>query len=223
MPDRERVRQLAAEYIHRGDPLGWFEALYQEAAAGDTIIPWADQEPNPKLIEFWKTHPLVALGKRAVVVGSGLGDDAEQLAAWGFQTVAFDIAKTAIESTKKRYPHTQVEYVTADLFYPPSHWIGAFDLVLEIYTIQSFPAELRAKAIAAIAQLVAPGGQLLVIARGQGTGETQASGPPWPVMAEELVGFLRAGLKEESFEDYTEPEPPWVRRLRILYRRPASH
>ena len=30
----------------------------------------------------------------------------------------------------------------------------------------------------------------------------------------------RAGLKEELFEDYAEPEPPWVRRFRALYRRP---
>ncbi len=33
-------------------------------------------------------------------------------------------------------------------------------------------------------------------------------------MRDELNGFLRAGLKEEFFEDYTEPEPPWVRRFR---------
>src|SRR5271167_1531287 len=117
MPDRARVRQLASEYIGKGDPLGWFEALYQEADGGDAVIPWADGEPNPRLIEFWKAHPLETSGKRAVVVGSGLGDDAEQLALWGFQTVAFDISKTAIEHTKKRYPDTRVEYLVADLFH----------------------------------------------------------------------------------------------------------
>jgi SAM-dependent methyltransferase len=222
MLDRARVRQLAAEYIQRGDPLGWFEDLYQQADRGDAAIPWADLEPNPRLIEFWKAHPLETAGQRAVVIGSGLGDDSEQLAAWGFQTVAFDISKTAIEKAKKRYPNTRVEYVIADLFDPPSAWVGSFDFVLEVYTIQSFPAQWRPKVVAAIAQFVAPGGRLLVIARGRGNGEPEQMGPPWPLTREEFDGFGRAGLEEESFEDYVEPEPPWVRRFRILYRRPKA-
>jgi SAM-dependent methyltransferase len=214
------VRDLAAGYIRKGEPLGWFEALYQEAETGEAAIPWADMEPNPRLVEFWKAYPLETAGKRALLIGSGLGDDAEQLAAWGFKTTGFDISKTAIENTKKRYPKTQVEYVVADLFHPPEAWIRGFDFVLEIYTVQSLPAELRAKAIAAIAQFVAPGGRLLVIARGRGEGETEGPGPPWPLTREEMDGFRRAGLEEEIFEDYAEPEPPWVWRFRALYRRP---
>jgi SAM-dependent methyltransferase len=220
MPDRTRMRQLAQEYIRKGDPLGWFEVLYQQAEGGDAIIPWADQEPNPRLIEFWKAHRWETANQRALVVGSGFGDDSEQLAAWGFQTTAFDISKTAIEKTKKRYPHTKVHYVVGDLFHPPAAWVAGFDFVLEIYTLQSFPAELRPKAIAAIAQCVSPGGRLLVIARGRGTDPRDEAGPPWPLAPEELDGFRRAGLVEESFEEYVEPEPPWVRRFRILYRRP---
>ena len=219
MPDRARTRELAAEYIRKGDPLGWFEVLYQEAKSGDAVIPWADLEPNPRLIEFWKAHPLETAGKRAIVIGSGLGDDAEQLAAWGFTTTGFDISKTAIEATKKRYPDTRVEYVVADLFDPPPAWLRAFDFVLEIYTVQALPAELRPKAIEAIAQFVAPGGLLLVIARGREENEPEGQGPPWPLTRAEMDGFRRAGLEEESFEDYAEPEPPWVRRFRALYRR----
>jgi SAM-dependent methyltransferase len=222
MPDRARVRQLASEYIRRGDPLGWFEALYQEADGGNAVVPWADGEPNPRLIEFWKALPLETSGKRALVIGSGLGDDSEQLAVWGFQTVAFDISKTAIETAKKRFPNTRVDYLVADLFHPPAAYVGGFDFVLEVYTLQSFPAELRPKAIAAIATFVAPGGRLLVIARGRGADEPEQIGPPWPLRRAELDGFRRAELEEESFEDYAEPEPPWVRRFRILYRRPKA-
>lgn len=220
MPDRARVRQLAAEHISRGDPLGWFDALYQEAKHGDAAIPWADMEPNPRLIAFWDAHPLETSGKRALVVGSGFGDDAEQLAAWGFQTTGFDISKTAIEDVKKRFPKTRVDYVVGDLFGPPSQWRRGFDFVLEIYTVQSFPPELQPKAIEAIAQLVAPGGALLVIARGREEGEPLTEGPPWPLTRKEMSSFQWAGLKEESFEDYAEPEPPWVRRFRALYVRP---
>lgn len=219
MPDRARTRELAAEYIRKGDPLGWFEKLYQEAERGDAAIPWADLEPNPRLIDFWKAHPLEVVGKRALVIGSGFGDDAEQLAAWDFKTTGFDISRTAIEATKKRFPNTPVEYVVADLFDPPPAWLRSFDFVLEIYTVQSLPAELRPKAIEAISRFVAPSGLLLVIARGREEGDPEAQGPPWPLTREELGGFLRAGLKEDSFEDYAEPEPPWVRRFRALYRR----
>jgi SAM-dependent methyltransferase len=220
MPDRKRARELAADFIGRGDPVGWFEELYREAERGEATVPWADLEPNPRLLDFWKVHPRETAGKRALVIGSGFGDDAEQLAAWGFKTTGFDISKTAIEAAKKRFPQTQVDYVVADMFNPPAGWLGSFDFVLEIYTVQSFSAAMRAKAIDAISRFVAPGGLLLVIARGRGDDEPEGKGPPWPLMRAELDGFLRAGLKEESFEDYAEPDPPWVRRFRALYRRP---
>ena len=216
---RARVRELAAEFTQKGDQLGWFEALYKEARADNSAIPWADMEPNPRLLEFWQKHPLATGGKSALVIGCGLGDDSEQLAAWGFKTTAFDISPTAIAATKQRYPNSKVEYVVADLFDPPSQWARAFDFTLEVYTVQAFTGDLRARGIARIAELVAPGGQLLVIARGRAEGEPEGQGPPWPLTREEIDGFLRAGLTEESFEDYADPEPPWVRRFRALYRR----
>jgi SAM-dependent methyltransferase len=216
---RARVRELASEFTRRGNQLGWFEALYAEAGADNSAIPWADMVPNPRLVEFWQTHPLEAVGKRALVIGSGLGDDSEQLAAWGFQTTAFDISPTAIAATKKRYLNTKAEYLVADLFHPPAEWQRAFDFVLEVHTVQAFTGDLRARSIAQIAEFVAPGGRLLVIARGRAEDEPQGQGPPWPLTRDEIDGFHRAGLEEESFEDYADPEPPWVRRFRALYRR----
>jgi SAM-dependent methyltransferase len=217
--NRARVRELAAEFTEKGDPLGWFEALYAEAGGDNSAIPWADLEPNPRLVEFWRKHALETAHKRALVIGSGLGDDSEQLAAWGFATTAFDISPTAIAATKKRYPASQVDYLVADLFHPPSDWLRAFDFVLEIYTVQAFTGALRARAIRTIAEFVAPGGNLLVIARGRAEEEPEGPGPPWPLTRAEIDGFLRAGLAEESFEDYAESEPPWVRRFRALYGR----
>ena len=211
--------ELAAEFIQKGDPVGWFEVLYQEAEEGKSEVPWADQRPAPHLIAFWEAHPLETKGKAALVIASGLGDDAEQLAAWGFKTTAFDISKTAIEATKKRFPRTAVEYLVADLFDPPSGWSGNFDFVFESNTLQALPAALRPSAIEKIAQFLKPGGRLLVIARGRE--KTDPEGQlPWPLTRDELGGIVRAGLREESFEDFADPEPPWVRRFRALYRRP---
>ena len=217
---RARVRELAAEFTQKGNQLGWFDAIYRESERGESVVPWADGEPNAGLLDFWQKHPLETHGKSALVIGSGLGDDSEQLAKWGFKTTAFDISPTAIAATRRRYSNSKVEYAVADLFGPPKAWLRKFDFVLEIYTVQAFTGELRACAMAKIAEFVAPGGQLLVIARGREADEPEGQGPPWPLTRQEIDGFKRAGLLEKSFEDYADSEPPWVRRFRALYHRP---
>src|ERR1700674_3447678 len=117
--DRARARELAAEYARKGDPTGWFEVLYKEAEAGKSVVPWADRGANSSLIEFWSVNPQPTDGKQALVIACGLGDDAEQLAAWGFETAAFDISETAIRTVRKRFPKSRVQYRAADLFQPP--------------------------------------------------------------------------------------------------------
>ena len=120
MTDRKRARELAAEYLQKGDPTGWFEVLYKEAEQGKSIVPWADHGASSGLIEFWRTNPQATDGKMALVIACGLGDDAEQLAAWGFETTAFDISETAIRTVHKRFPQSAVDYRVADLFQPPA-------------------------------------------------------------------------------------------------------
>ncbi|MGB7308574.1 MAG: methyltransferase domain-containing protein, partial [Candidatus Acidiferrales bacterium] len=134
---RARARELAAEFVAKGDPTGWFEVLYQEGEQGKSIVPWADHKANSHLSEYWKAHPFETGGKSALVIGSGFGDDAEEIAAWGFQTTGFDIAKTAIAAAKKRFPNSPVNYVVADLFEPPPEWRQKFDFVFETNTLQA--------------------------------------------------------------------------------------
>jgi SAM-dependent methyltransferase len=215
---RARARELAAEYVAKGDPTGWFEVLYQEGEQGKSIVPWADHKANFHLSEFWKAHSFDAAGKSALVIGSGFGDDAEEIASWGFQTTAFDIAKTAVAAARKKFPNSPVNYLVADLFAAPAEWRRRFDFVFETNTLQALPAAVRARAAASVAEFVKPGGVLLVIARGREKDESEGQ-LPWPLMRAELDEFVRAGLREESFEDFAEPEPPWVRRFRALYRR----
>src|SRR5271170_6761780 len=115
---RERARELAAEFIRKGEPYRWFDVLYQEAARGQAVVPWDDREPNANMVAFWKARSWDAAGQRALVVGCGLGDDAEQIARWGFHTTAFDVSKTAIAMASNRFPHSLVGYRVADLFAP---------------------------------------------------------------------------------------------------------
>ena len=219
MPDRSRARELAAEYIEKGDPLGWFEALYCEADRGESVVPWVDRAPNPHLLDFWRSHPDDGAGKSALVIGSGLGDDAEQIASWGFKTTGFDISQTAVDACRKRFPNSAVEYVAADLLKPPATWARQFDFVFEAYTFQVLPPKLRRIAMEKTAAFLRPAGALLVVARGRE--ETDPEGKmPWPLTRGELAAFQGLGLVEESFEDYFDSEDPPVRRFRVLYRRP---
>ncbi len=215
---RARARELARSFIERGDPMGWFEALYVESRGDASAISWADQVANPHLLAWLEAQAVRGEGRRALVVGCGLGDDAEALSARGFAVTAFDISPTAIAWAGRRFPRSAVRYVVADLFHPPDDWARAFDLVLEAYTLQVLPPELRPAAMRAMVGFVAEGGQLLVIARGREEHEPRGE-MPWPLTRGELDEFTRVGLVEISFEEFTDQETPPVHRFRALYGR----
>ncbi len=168
------------------------------AAAGEDLaaLPWASLKPFPLLVE-WLDRAGAGMGGRALVVGTGLGDDAEELARRGFDVTAFDFSPTAIERARERFPQSAVDYRVADLLDLPGEWRGRFDLVVEIRTLQSLPIGDRRAAAAAIAGTVAPGGLLWLFALGREShqpGETR----PWPVTEEELAVLEAAGLSWES-------------------------
>ena len=54
---RDRIRQLAAEYLQENDPTGWFEELYFRANGNETAIPWADLAVNPNLAIWLERNP----------------------------------------------------------------------------------------------------------------------------------------------------------------------
>jgi 2-polyprenyl-3-methyl-5-hydroxy-6-metoxy-1,4-benzoquinol methylase len=216
MKDRTRARELAAEFNQKGDPIGWFEALYREAEAGKSTVPWANYRPNPHLLSFWNLHRQQTTGENALTIGSGLGDDAEQLAAWGFHVTAFDISETAIRASRKRFPDSAVEYRAANLLDPPSQWRRNFDFVFEANTLQVLPASLRPQAIKNITAFLRPSGLLLVIARGRERSDPEGQ-MPWPLTRDELSAFTALGLKEISFEIVPDADEPEVRRFRVIY------
>lgn len=199
----------------QGDPTGWFEEVYAQAAAGKSGIPWALNRPHPDLVSWLANNPVDGAGKRAILVGCGLGDDAEYLNKHGFDVTAFDVSNTAITQCKARFPNSRGNYVVADLFDLPQHWRKAFDFVLEIYTIQSLPHQFTMKATEAIASLVANAGTMLVICLGRDP-EEDRHGIPWPLSRQELAGFTDSGLLEISFEDLVDSG----RRFRVHYNKP---
>ncbi len=228
--DRLRTRELQAEFAARGNPLGWFDALYREAHGDPSAIPWADLADNPLFVAWRDRADFDVRLRSSLVIGCGLGDDAETVAASGGVVTAFDLSPTAIAWCRRRFPASRVSYVVANLLDPPAAWSGAFGFVLEINTLQALPAELRPQAIARVASFVAPGGRLLVICRGRdatdATDATDAAGaagagdgPPWPLLRAELDAFVNAGLTPGSFADIQDRPESGVRRFVAEYRR----
>jgi SAM-dependent methyltransferase len=217
--DRRYARRVAAEFIRRGDDTGWFERLYSDAAHGTTTVPWAGLEPNPRLVEAVDT---VHSPGRAVVVGCGFGDDAEFVASMGFATTAFDVSPTAIAEAIRRYPRSTVDYVVADLLTPRTSWAGRFDLVVEVFTLQVLTGPARRAAFARVAELVAPGGRLLIIA-GAREPDGDPGEMPWPLTRSEIEGLELHGLSIESIVDFIDEDPRGpVRRWRAWLRRPPA-
>ena len=183
-------------------------------------MPWAARAPNPHLLDWLDGSPVEVSGRNVLVVGCGLGDDAEAVAARGAMATAFDIAPSAIAAARLRFPASPVSYVVADLLQPPAAWQNGFDLVIEIGTLQVLPWPARARSVGALAQLTGPGGSVLVISRLRDDRDPPGS-MPWPLTAGELRPFIDAGLvlaEWEDFDDDSSPGPP-VRRLRAVFTR----
>lgn len=192
---RERVQQIQTEFAERGDATGWFDALYSEAAGDTEKIPWADLEPNPYFKQWAEANHLKGGGRKAIVVGCGLGDDANYLHELGFDVTAFDLSPTAIEWAKKLYPSDAITFKVANLFEPPDRWLNTFDFVLEIYTIQPLPIEMRVDAIDAVSRFVNDSGEIVVVTRGREDDEP-LDAVPWPLSRKDLSRFDANGLKQ---------------------------
>ena len=178
----------------------WFEDVYIRTNQAGGVPPWAYQEPHPELVDWMEQERPHGAGKSALVIGCGLGDDAEYLARCGFAVTAFDISKTAIALCRQRFPESQVSYFVADLFDLSETWISGYDFVFESRTIQALPYEKHTHTIETIAQLVADEGILLVVCFGRDPDETVGS-IPWPVSQKELATFRQFGFHETNFKE----------------------
>lgn len=218
---RERARAIAKQSLEQGDATGWFEKLYVEAQGDESRVPWADRDGHPLLTEWLATQRVLGRGRRALVIGCGLGEDCEALAGAGFDVTGFDISPTAVAWCAQRFAGSRVRYQVADLLAPPSAWGGAFEFVFECYTLQALPPAPRELATRNIASFVAPGGELLVVMRGRNADEDTGQ-LPWPLTCNEIRAFQAHGMSEVSFEDLEScgPVDKPGRHFRALFRAP---
>ncbi len=193
------------------DPTGWFERLWSAAGRGDVAVPWDHDDPHPVLAAWLDDRGPSPASRNAVVVGCGLGADAEHLARLGWTTTAFDVSPSAVAAARARHPGSAVTYAAADLIDLPPAWVGAFDLVVEIYTVQAVNRTVRAELTAGVRSLVASGGTLLVV-ESVDHGDDDG-GPPWSLTRAEIDAFAADGLAAVSVDELPVEDPPGRRGL----------
>ena len=210
--------RLAAEAAVAGQPTRWFEQLWAAAARDEVDMPWDRTAPFPPVLDHVERTG-DGVGRRAVVVGAGLGADAELLASRGFRTVAFDLAPSAVELARARHPGTPVDYRVADVLDLPDDLVGAFDLVVDVFTVQALPRTLREESVAGVRSLLAPGGELLAVHFVLPDGADPDQGPPWLLTRDEMEWFAADDVSQVSLAQGPHPLHPdgprtWVGHFR---------
>jgi SAM-dependent methyltransferase len=217
------VPALVERHLEAGEPTGWFEPLYEAARRDPDAIPWAHLTPHP-YVQDWVAAPVASPpGRRAVVVGCGLGDDAAWLATRGFDVTAFDVAPSAVAWARRRFPDEPVTWRAADLLDLPEDLVGAFDLVVEVRTVQSLPGVVRDAAMRAVGTLAAPGGVVVAVtllASDQQVARRHA-GPPWPQVPSELAAYRSSGLLRLALE-HPDPDESGLMEVRLTLQRPTG-
>ena len=211
--------ELGVAAVADGEPTRWYDELWSAAARGEVSMPWDRTQPHDLLAAYASARD--GAGRKAVVVGAGYGADAEHLASLGWQTTAFDISPAAVAATRERYPDSAVDYRVADLLDLPQDLVGAFDLVVEIYTIQALHCSVRAAAVDGVRRLVAPGGTLFAVQIVRDDEEDVGAEPPWLLDRAEMEGLAGDGLVAESLERVPNlAQPDFRDRWRMVLRRP---
>ncbi len=206
---RIKIQKMAELAEVNGEPLAWFEELYENANRDSDYVPWARMEPHPQMVEWIANRP--EINGKALVVGCGIGDDAEWLEEIGFDVTAFDISKSSIDWCQERFPDSTVNYCVADLLSPPENWENKFDLIVEIHILQVIPENMRDDAAKNLALLLNNNGHVLCIGRLYESNIVEQPVPPWPLgrvwleskfQSLSLVNFTRFMTENNSIGDF---------------------
>jgi SAM-dependent methyltransferase len=203
--------ELGVQAVADGEPTRWYDELWSAAGRGEVPLPWDHTDPHPVLADWVAGHG-GGNGRRAVVVGCGLGADSEHLARHGWRTTAFDISPAAVTAVRDRYPDSPVDYRQGDLLDLTEDLRGAFDLVVEIYTLQALHPSLRDRAIAGVQGLMAPGATALVVQVVRPDDQPLTPEPPWTLTRAEMEAVARDGVELQSLDEVVHPgrgNPLW--------------
>jgi len=152
--------------------------------------PWEKGEPAPPLLEWLEANPRGLTGT-GLVPGCGLGHDARPLAAVETvdAVVGLDISPRAIELAESLEKTGKEKFLVGDLFdLDPSH-LGAYDWVWEHTCFCAIDPGQRDDYVAAVRDVLEPGGTLLAVFFIDPYDEDHrpGEGPPFGVDFDELT------------------------------------
>eukprot|EP00933_Yihiella_yeosuensis_P064194 TRINITY_DN6754_c0_g1_i1.p1 TRINITY_DN6754_c0_g1~~TRINITY_DN6754_c0_g1_i1.p1 ORF type:complete len:220 (+),score=44.20 TRINITY_DN6754_c0_g1_i1:60-719(+) len=144
-------------------------ALFDKLYADPEGVPWDIGKPQDELV--WAVWNGEVRGPRVLDVGCGTGDNSVLLAMHGFEVVGFDLHPSAIAIAQERAKAAgdlrgSLHLLQADIFKLeeiPELGKAQFDTALDSAVFHCIGNdEVQAKYVAALAQLVKPGGRLLL-------------------------------------------------------------
>lgn len=153
---------------------------------------------NPRLVDYWPQLALPA-GARVLVPLAGKTLDLGWLRAQGHPVLAVELSEDAaqafyaeaglvprrtVEGEYIRYSAHDIDYLVGDLLALTPAQCGAFAGVWDRGALVALPPDLRARYLAAMAQLAAPGTQTLLITLEYAQAEMK--GPPFAVPEDEV-------------------------------------
>ncbi len=156
--------------------------------SGDT--PWDKGASAPSLLPLLKEKSELFTDRRVFVPGCGVGHDAKELAEFGLDVVAGDIAPLAIARAKENNPH-EVDFRESDILKNSGSLTAGFDLIWEHTCFCALDPVLRADYVAAMWKLLKPGGVLLGVFF-TNPDVIPNEGPPYKTTREELAEIFRS-------------------------------
>ena len=211
---RERMLEIYSTSENSNDPLSWFEELYCNSRRDRSLIPWDWMEPHPFLVEWIEENQHTG---RALVVGSGLGEDAAFLYDNGCKVPAFDVSESAVEWASQLHKGKEIDWLVGDLVQPEERWKEAFDLVLEVHILQAIPEEIRNSAYRNLSPLLDRHGLLMCIGRLANGLEEENDAPPWP-LSRDFIHQIGEGLSVVEFHTAVVPDKEEIR-YRAVWKR----
>ena len=195
---RKRTKAIAAEFAERGDPLG-----------GSTRFTGNLPETQRKFRgPIWNRTNTFANGPRRPFCEARVGPRWWSAAGWATMRNFSTISVLRLRrSTYRRPPSIGLggfkgfsgHVPRCRSFLSAEGMDQAFEFVLEIYTIQPLPLEMRPKVIDAIANFVKLDGHLVVITCGREDDEEPVE-LPFPLSRRDLSRFDANGLRQTDFQ-----------------------
>jgi SAM-dependent methyltransferase len=187
-----------------------------DASYRDGPAPWDIGRPQPAVVRVASEGGFAG---SVLDAGCGTGENTLQVASLGLSVLGVDVAETALAIARAKAHERAIDadFVAADAFALPR--LGrSFDTVLDCGLFHTCDAEERARYVASLASVTAPGAVLHVLCFSDGAPDTG----PHPVSGQELEaafgpgsGWRVASVEPERIHTrfLADGAPAWLARL----------